>query len=69
MKISRVIFDMDGVIIDSEPHWAKAQIHALANVDIHITIQICKQLTHSKRIDEIVSIWIQHFIDLLPHKD
>ncbi|OWZ82547.1 hydrolase [Pasteurella multocida] len=56
MKISSVIFDMDGVMIDSEPHWAKAQIHALANVDIQITIQTCEQLTGGKRIDEIASI-------------
>ncbi|AAK04050.1 hydrolase [Pasteurella multocida] len=56
MKISSVIFDMDGLMIDSEPHWAKAQIHALANVDIHITIQTCEQLTRGKRIDEIASI-------------
>ncbi|HDR1319318.1 HAD family hydrolase [Pasteurella multocida] len=56
MKISSVIFDMDGVMIDSEPHWAKAQIHALANVDIQITIQTCEQLTRGKRIDDIASI-------------
>ncbi|HDR1185563.1 hydrolase [Pasteurella multocida] len=56
MKISSVIFDMDGVMIDSEPLWAKAQIHALANVDIQITIQTCEQLTGGKRIDEMASI-------------
>lgn len=56
MKISSVIFDMDGVMIDSEPHWAKAQIQALANVDIQITIQTCEQLTRGKRIDDIASI-------------
>ncbi|MFK3618520.1 hydrolase [Pasteurella multocida] len=53
MKISSVIFDMDGVIIDAEPHWAKAQIHALANVDIHITIQTCEQLTRGKRMTKL----------------
>ncbi|XWY18792.1 HAD family hydrolase [Bisgaard Taxon 45] len=61
MKISSVIFDMDGVIIDSEPQWAKAQIDALANFGIHITIHTCEQLTRGQRIDEIANIWIEHF--------
>jgi mannitol-1-/sugar-/sorbitol-6-/2-deoxyglucose-6-phosphatase len=34
--IAAVIFDMDGVIIDSEPFWRKAEIHAYAKVGLEI---------------------------------
>ncbi|NBI42563.1 HAD-IA family hydrolase [[Haemophilus] felis] len=61
MKINSIIFDMDGVIIDSEPQWAKAQIDTLAEFDVVISEQDCERLTRGKRIDEIARIWIQIF--------
>lgn len=57
MNKKAVIFDMDGVIIDSEPSWQEAQIEALASFGVNITRQNCEQLTMGKRIDEIVRIW------------
>lgn len=67
MKINTVIFDMDGVIIDSEPQWAKAQIDTLAECGVTISEQDCEQLTRGKRIDEIAKIWIQTFkLDMDP---
>ncbi|WP_150539040.1 hexitol phosphatase HxpB [Actinobacillus vicugnae] len=61
MKVTSVIFDMDGVIIDSEPQWAEAQIHTLAQLGIQITEHDCEQLTRGKRIDELAQVWIDRF--------
>lgn len=61
MKVTGVIFDMDGVIIDSEPQWMAAQINTLARLGIQITEQDCEQLTRGKRIDELAQVWIERF--------
>ncbi|WP_409500732.1 hexitol phosphatase HxpB [Mannheimia glucosida] len=61
MQINSVIFDMDGVMIDSEPQWAEAQIAVLADLGINITEQDCEQLTRGKRIDELSDTWIKKF--------
>jgi len=57
MNKKAVIFDMDGVIIDSEPLWQEAQIKSLANFGVVISRQDCEQLTMGKRIDEIARTW------------
>lgn len=53
------IFDMDGVIIDSEPYWRKAQIEILSKYNICINDDDCIQYTMGKRIDDIALIWSQ----------
>lgn len=58
--IKAVIFDMDGVIIDSEPFWREAQIEALAFYGSVITEDECIKLTMGKRLDAIANIWIQY---------
>jgi mannitol-1-/sugar-/sorbitol-6-/2-deoxyglucose-6-phosphatase len=52
-----IIFDMDGVIIDSEPHWRNAQIDLLKQYGITITVADCIQHTMGKRIDAIATAW------------
>lgn len=59
MNKKAVIFDMDGVIIDSEPLWQEAQIESLAEFGVAITCRDCEQLTMGKRVDEIAHIWCQ----------
>ncbi|MEN3753465.1 HAD-IA family hydrolase [Mangrovibacter sp. SLW1] len=61
MKVKAVIFDMDGVIIDSEPFWQQAQITALAAHNVQATVEQCESLTKGKRLDEIARVWCQHF--------
>ncbi len=55
------IFDMDGVLIDSEPFWRQTQIELLAQFGITITSEDCIRHTMGKRIDDISQIWIKRF--------
>lgn len=57
MKKKAIIFDMDGVLIDSEPLWQKAQDACLSHYGIRVTPQQCEQFTMGKRIDAIARTW------------
>lgn len=57
MNKQAVIFDMDGVIIDSEPLWQTAQIESLALFGVTISREDCERLTMGKRIDDIARTW------------
>ena len=59
-KIKAVIFDMDGLIIDSEPLWRKAEIAAFKKIGYNFTEEMCIQ-TMGMRIDEVVHYWWQKF--------
>lgn len=51
-----MIFDMDGVLIDSEPLWRRAEIACFAEVGVRLTDEECRQ-TMGFRIDETVAYW------------
>lgn len=51
-----VIFDMDGVLIDSEPLWKIAEIEGFGKVGINLTRTDCEE-TVGLRIDEVVKLW------------
>ena len=54
--ISAVIFDMDGLLIDSEPLWRRAQIYAFAKVEVKLN-QEDMHHTMGRRVDEVVEHW------------
>lgn len=54
-----VIFDMDGVLIDSEPLWKIAMEEVFRSVGSVLTKQDF-QKTCGLRIDEVVHFWYQH---------
>lgn len=54
--INAVIFDMDGLLVDSEPTWRKVEIACFAKVGLTLTEDDCKQ-TMGLRIDEVVDFW------------
>ena len=58
--VAAVIFDMDGVLVDSEPLWQVAEIEVFAAVGVALTIERCQE-TIGLRIDEAVDHWwIRH---------
>lgn len=60
MGAKAVIFDMDGVIIDSEGLWRQAQKEALAGWRAEVSDEECELLTKGKRLDEIARTWCEH---------
>lgn len=60
MSIKAVIFDMDGVLIDSESLWRQAQIEALARWGATVSVAECETLTKGKRLDDIARTWCRH---------
>lgn len=55
-----VIFDMDGVLIDSEPLWQKAEIELFGAIGVPLTPELC-MTTMGLRIDEVVAHWRSRF--------
>ena len=51
-----LIFDMDGVIIDSEPLWKKAIIEVMRHYGYEFDIEMCNR-TKGMRIDEVTLFW------------
>lgn len=59
-KFDAVIFDMDGVLIDSEPLWREAMIYGFTKLGYPFTEEDCIKTT-GKRFDEVINIWFNHF--------
>ena len=47
---------MDGLLIDSEPFWRKAEIKAFGEVGIELTEADCRE-TMGYRLNEVVELW------------
>lgn len=54
--IQAVIFDMDGLLIDSEPFWQQAQKEAYATINIYPT-KADLHATMGNRVNEVVEYW------------
>lgn len=55
-NIEAVIYDMDGLIIDSEPFWRQAEMKVFATVGLELSEQDCIETT-GFRFDEVVEHW------------
>ncbi len=54
--IQSVIFDMDGLMVDSEPFWRLAERMVFDSKGIHLTEDLCRTTT-GMRLDEVVAHW------------
>ena len=59
-QIKAVIFDMDGVLIDSEPLWRMAMIKGFTDIGIPFTDEDCKKTT-GLRFIEVVEFWFDYY--------
>jgi HAD superfamily hydrolase (TIGR01509 family) len=56
--IDAVIFDMDGLLIDSEPFWVAIEIEVFATLGVILTPHDCETTT-GMRIDAVVQHWFE----------
>ncbi|MCG9698259.1 hexitol phosphatase HxpB [Shewanella sp. Isolate11] len=56
--LSAVIFDMDGVLIDSEPNWQTAELKVFGQLGLNISLEDTLKTT-GLRIDQVVEYWYQ----------
>lgn len=54
--IEAVIFDLDGLLIDSEPFWAAAEVDVFRSLGVDFALEECVR-TRGMRIDEVVRFW------------
>ncbi len=58
--INAIIFDMDGLLVNSEPFWREAEKEVFSEVNIELTDEMCFK-TVGLRIDEVVAYWYNKF--------
>jgi sugar-phosphatase len=56
--VGAVVFDLDGLLIDSEPFWRRAEIEVFATVGVELTESETRQ-TMGLRIDDAVGHWFE----------
>ena len=54
------IFDMDGLLIDSEPLWRAAEVDVFGTVGVPLTEDMCRETT-GLRHDVVVRYWHERF--------
>lgn len=57
--IRAVIFDMDGLLINSEPFWQQAEKEIFGSVGLQLTTEMCESMM-GLRIDEVVEHWYNY---------
>ncbi len=59
-KIEGVIFDMDGVIIDSEKIWKRAENEVFSSVGVKLSDELCK-ITETMTTSEVTNFWFEKY--------
>jgi len=60
MQLNTVIFDMDGLLINSEPYWQEAAVETLDQFDVALTMDQYHQTT-GLRTKEWLEYWFNYF--------
>lgn len=59
-RCEAVIFDLDGLLIDSEPLWQQAEIEVFDALGYRLTPAMCRT-TRGRKIDEVIEHWRRSF--------
>lgn len=60
MQQRAIIFDMDGVLIQSESLWSRAEVEIFGALGVPLKEEMCSQ-TQGMRIDDLVNHWYVQF--------
>ncbi len=60
LRFDAAIFDMDGLLIDSEPLWQEAEIHCFRALGVPVTRKLCRE-SAGRRLDEVIALWHDRF--------
>ncbi|MEX6691123.1 hexitol phosphatase HxpB [Danxiaibacter flavus] len=55
-----VIFDMDGVLVDSEKFWKQAEFEVFSSLEVNVTDEWCDE-TKSMTTPEVTKFWFEKF--------
>lgn len=58
--IKGIIFDMDGLLVNTEPLWQQAETEIFQEMGAPLTKEMCKTMM-GRRIDDVVSHWFKTF--------
>ena len=58
--IKAVIFDMDGVLLDSEPFWKAAEISVFNSAGVPLTSEMC-DTTVGMRLKDVIALWYKKY--------
>lgn len=58
--IQAVIFDLDGLLIDSEPLWREVEVKVFNSLGAPVTYEMLEE-THGRREDELILYWYNKF--------
>jgi len=56
VRVRAVVFDMDGLVVDSEPLWIRAEIEVFGRVGVTLDAEDCER-TKGLRLDDVVAFW------------
>lgn len=60
LPFDAALFDMDGLLIDSEPHWQDAEMAVYRPYGVPVDRDLCRA-TAGRRIDEVLTLWHERF--------
>mgnify|MGYP001601074166 CR=1 FL=1 len=57
--VKAAIFDMDGLLIDTEPFWQQAELEVFSGAGVDVSLRDSFPETTGLRIDQVVSMWFE----------
>lgn len=58
--IAAVIFDLDGLLIDTEPLWQRSEVEVFRRLGVPLTVEMCHESV-GMRVDDVVAYWRERY--------